>query len=146
MKTVDKYHKGIYILGMMTMASAIALIAFFMVIILYPFKPVEVFNAPFPILNKEVKRGDYLEMVVDYCKYGDYSLRVTKSFSDGVFFQGKTSSGRLPSGCHKVVDASEQIPMTLPTGEYELQILVEYDVAPFRTIQKEFYSEKFKVI
>lgn len=105
-----------------------------------------VFNHPFVVNQKTVKRGEHLNYIVDYCKNTNKRPVVNRSFIDGVIYTTPDDiQPFLEEGCHQI-NFQIYIPRALPESEYRIMGTYTFEVNPIRTIEVNFETEKFKVI
>lgn len=115
-------------------------------LVLWPFKTLEVYQHPMPVLNSPLKRGEHVEMRVDYCKFTSVPFDISwQLVNDRVFFL-EVKPTDLPTGCHNVVVSPVIIPKDAPLGEYIIRNKVTYYLNPIRRITLEFETEPFVVV
>lgn len=113
---------------------------------LWPYDVMRI-NHPIQIITEHPTSGigDF-EYTLDYCKSARYEGKravVQHAFVDHVILNTPPTSGPLPSGCH-VVTLSIPMP-NLQAGEYQLQMVREYQVNPLRKIEVVSVSDKFRI-
>lgn len=133
-------------LSYLTIISALGLMSVLLFWYFYPYKIAEFRNLPFPVLNEnaEVKRGERLRYLIEYCKYTDISPMLTKYFIDGVIYETPKVPSVVPEGCGQIV-SDVYVSKAIPAGQYSLKIIAEYKVNPIRTIQFINYTQPFTV-
>lgn len=131
-----------------TIYSQITLLVTFIIIGLlgfwtfYPYTPIVIKN-PLQTEKIEYKAGDTLSYKLDYCKYSNTMVSISRSFIDGVIYSMPDVSARNEKGC-RVSEINISIP-NLPTGNYQLKVIYSYEVNPIRTVSFTYYSNKFKI-
>jgi hypothetical protein len=110
----------------------------------YPYKLLEFKDAIYPVINKEVKRGEILYIKTDVCKFTDKVSQTSRSFVDGIVFNIAQTTTSRSAGCVND-NVSIYVPENLPAGEYYLKNIYQYKVNPIRTITYIHNTEKFKV-
>lgn len=104
-------------------------------------------NSPVPVRQIEYKKGDVIELYVDYCKYVDGPATIDIQFVDGIVFPvGEPTRVNTPAGCGKGWFQLIRVPEKLPPGEYYLRIESSYQVNFLRTRSVAFKSQWFKVL
>ena len=113
---------------------------------LWPFKTLEVYQNPMPVLNSPVRRGGPVKMRVDYCKFTTAPFDISwQLVNDRVFFL-EVKPTDLPTGCRNVVVSPVIIPKDVPLGEYIIRNKVTYYLNPRRRVTLEFKTEPFVVV
>ena len=131
-------------------AWATILIAFLLLMLLgvwqfYPYKTLVFKDKPFPVINKVVRRGGFLQYTSNYCKYIDMSATLSRIFVNGLVYSTPMTQTNRKLGCHKVT-VGVGIPHELPVGFYRLDNTYEYQVNPIRTIIIKGSTEVFEVV
>ncbi len=137
-------HKLIYTVEIGSLLLGFLTVGTFLFWSLYPYKPMQVNKSPIPVLTKYVKQGDVLIYELDYCKFTNDSVNISRSFFDGVVFSTPDTTTKNPIGC-RIQNISIQVPETLPTGKYTLKISYTYKVNPIKVVTIEDYTEEFTV-
>lgn len=138
----------------MTLGHKLALTALLMSFILiglmgfwliYPYKILSFEDAVYPVINKEVRAGDTLRFVSNYCKSNNLSSETSRAFVDDVISYVPITTSNVPTGCNKIT-ISVPIPPSLPPGKYYLQNFYKYRANPIRTIVEEHNTEGFEIV
>jgi hypothetical protein len=136
---------------LITLATFVSLgISFLFLILLivwsvYPYRPLVVNNHPYPVLTRQVKQGGILIFEMDYCKYTDNEVTISRRFIDGLIYTVSNLTAYNPRGCRKVL-ITEDIPQNLPSGEYVMSFNYTYEVNPIRRVTVTAHTQKFEVI
>lgn len=141
---MKKIMKDRHIIAGIVMIISSAIFLVFMVWWVFPYKTLEV-KTPYPVLNKEVKQGEVLFYIIDYCKATEAQAVVRRQFVDGIIYATPEVTANLKKGCG-IVKNTVTIPHNLPAGEYYLDITINYEVNPIRVISKNAVTENFTVI
>lgn len=147
-----------------TLALGMIVIAFSLIISLlafYPYKTIEVFNAPVPVVNDvPVRPGETVFYQVKFCKYTNtfatvsrqlqgngISLTQSANRSDAPATSVGDDTGRPCSKDNPVtrISGSYIVPENTPPGQYHLKVISEYQVNVFRTIPYVFETQNFKI-
>jgi hypothetical protein len=137
-------YKSTHIIALVSMIIIFIIFAIFMYWWVYPFKTSTQIQ-PYVVVNKEVKQGELLFYVMDYCKYTKVVPTVERQFIDGIIYNVPSSNAQIKYGCGKITN-SIKVPSTLPAGIYYVHATVTYQINPIRTIVEEYKTEKFEVI
>lgn len=113
--------------------------------LILPLRTLEFKKSPASILTKEVKRGEAVVYEVDYCKYIDNPAELTLAFVDGIMYPQPKSYTNVPRGC-RTTQLETPIPYHLPSGEYYIDLTIEYKVNAIRTVTHNLQTEKFVVL
>lgn len=126
----------------LTILASFVLIGLLVFWCLYPYKPIT-FNEPHQVLTKEVKRGEHLVYLVDYCKNSKAIPTITKTFIDGIIYAvPETIAVDREVGCG-VQKVQMYVPKALPEGEFYVKLLYKYQVNPIKSITVVTRTEKF---
>lgn len=128
-----------------TLGLAFTLVIFCAFNLFYPYDPIT-FTSPAKVLDKQLRPGDVVQVVLDYNKHVDAPCKVTRQFVDGIIYTMPPYDSNLPIGHNVRTDVSTQIPATLPAGHYYCEIALAYKYPPFRTVTVRFKTEEFDVI
>lgn len=136
MKTILHFATGCLVL-------AYIIVFYVLFLMLWPVKTLELTNynenTPIQILNTTVHRGDTLQYNLSYCKYTDLTSVVHRTFIDGQVITLTDTPGKFPKGCRNALVTTAVVPETINFGSYYLDVVVEYDLNPYR---KEFIHYK----
>jgi hypothetical protein len=127
----------------LTMAILFALVVIFWMT--YSYKTVVFNDKAFPIHNTKVKQGEMVYYTADYCKYGNFSATVTRSFINSLIYVAPSIITNRPTGCNSLV-FGVIIPKELPIGEYYMEQIYKIQVNPIRAVVIKQNSGKFEVI
>lgn len=111
----------------------------------YPYKTTEYNTEKFRILTKEVSPGEKVVYEVDACKYLDKKPKVSVVFVNDIRYLSSDNFAAISLGCHKTL-VERIVPDTLPSSHYHLEITIEYEINPIRTITNSIESEEFEVV
>lgn len=125
------------------------ILSFFMLLyigylLLYPFEPVVLHTNPFKIEKKEYKAGEYLTYTISYTKKMAVAPKIKFFLVDGVIFPLSEKGVSRPVGTRTNTQLLK-LPDSMPSGKYLLQIDLEYQVNPLRTIYYSWQSEQFEI-
>lgn len=101
---------------------------------------------PIHVMTSVVSPGQPLEYELDYCKYSDIPSMVSRTLVDGQVITLVPTDGALPIGCHEVLVKTAVVPETVNPGRYYLNVLVSYQINPFRTERIRYYTDYFQVV
>ncbi len=138
-------HKFMYLVGIVTLLGALATILTVLVWSLYDYKPIKINKEPMYVLTEEVKSGDVLIYQLDYCKFNDGDVSISRSFVDGIVFTTPTIKASNEMGC-RIQNISILVPETLPNGRYYLKVDYTYKVNPIREVTVTSRTEEFTVV
>jgi hypothetical protein len=127
-----------------TLAAAAVLLVLVGYWRLYPYDPLTVHKVT--LMQKTVKQGEILPIVLVYTKRYDLPGMGTRSFIDGLVFTTQPTPGRLMTGTRSVI-REVAIPTTLPPGLYYLHNEVIFTMTPLdREIVEKWNSPRFTVM
>lgn len=87
------------------------------------------------VINSPIKAGSYLKYDLDYCKYtSDVSTIFTTLVGKNVYTLTEVQRN-IPVGCRTYIISDVYIPPFVTPGTYHLEITVQYQPNPIRTIQ-----------
>jgi hypothetical protein len=138
-------YKIMYIIAGIIILSSIALVGTLIFWKIYPYEPLKINTQPLRVLTKEVRGGDILIYEIDYCKLSDRTVRISRSFIDGITFSTPDFRTKNLLGC-RTSFVSIEVPPTLPAGKYYLKIDYTYQVNPIREVVVNALTERFTVI
>jgi hypothetical protein len=128
-------------LGIISMMISIIIMFWWSV---YPYKPVIFRTEYFETTKTHYKVGELLQYKVDYCKYMNLKVTISRAFIDGIVYLTPDSTGARPIGCG-VTGEYMEIP-NLPPATYKIKITYTYQVNPIRTISIIKYTNPFTVL
>lgn len=134
-----------YILSMIVLAIAMVFLLTIIYWQVYPYKTIEFKYELAPVEQKEVKRGEYLVYILDYCKYTDKEAQINRSFVDGLIYLTPDGIADQLGGCG-VARVQIYIPKSMPVGEYQIKQTRHYQLNPIRTETVIYYTERFTVL
>jgi len=104
-------------------------------------------NSPIPLENTQLKKGDTISMIVDYCRYTDAPVitRATLVGEDYIHTYPSTET-RFPAGCDRVVNSSRAVPLDAPPIPLVLHLNLDYEINPLRHYRVTFVTEEFQVV
>jgi hypothetical protein len=111
----------------------------------YPYKTIVFQDQVFPIVNKTIKQGTFLQYTSRYCKYFNSEALVTRSFVDQLIFSMPSMITDRPMGCHTIT-VEVSVPTELPVGKFHLLNTYEIQVNPIRKVVIEQSTEEFTVV
>ena len=124
---------------------AMALILLVIFWLVYPYKTVEFKDKVFPVINKIVKRGKLVNYTANYCKYGDFTAIVTRTFRNGLIYVMPSTITNRPQGCHTMT-VSVLIPLEIPIGTFIMEQVYKIQVNPIRSVTIIQNTEPFEVV
>lgn len=137
--------KCLQILSYLVIISAVTLLSIFIYWMVFPYNPITFSPQPIKVVNKEVKRGDYLVYEISFCKNTPIIPLITKTFIDGILYvTPQTVAINNPLGCKSNL-VQNYVPKALPPGEYVIEISYVYKMNPIRNINISVKTEKFIV-
>lgn len=144
--TIKRKQQLLAIFAWGTLALATSLVGLLVFWAVYPYNFVKFNNTPYPVKDKTLYQGEYLEYTVDYCKYTDIEPEsVERDFVDGIIFKSIDARANIRPGCN-VAKPKSIVPTTLPPGDYHLEITVTYRANPIRDITYTNKTETFTVL
>lgn len=133
--------------SLLTFLVTVALFGLVAYWLIYPYKVIDIVE-PLEITQKELEHGDVLSYVVKFCKFMPIAGRVTNHITNGKnSFTYDTVTLDAKTGCGESVSNRLVIPNNVPYGEkpWRMEVLVEYEPNPFRTIKMTVVSEQFYI-
>jgi len=147
--------KPIHLVSYATLAIAFVLMVYFAWLAFWPFKGIDIYVQPYPVVTPTVVAGEQVKYEIDYCRYTDVDSHVVHQLVHGVEIiripatdtrLTSTSDGlRLREGCDTATKAVH-IPPYIEPGEYKLVEIVSYGVNFLQTITYTFETEPFTVV
>jgi len=145
MKVINKKDKSITILLFVSLGISFIFVLLVLFWLIFPYEPLSINNHPYPVITKEVKKGDVLLFEVDYCKLTDKKATITRRFIDSLLYVMPDITAVNEMGCRRQL-VSEEIPQNLPAGEYVMDFYYTYKVNPIREVTVHARTQKFQVI
>lgn len=140
-ETMTKAKRAYVVSNSFVILLAVIIAAFWS---LYPYKTAEV-TQPMHVMNKQIKAGNDVVYVIEYCKYTDAPASVARYIDGNVRYYLNEMQAHVAKGCGKST-ATVKIPSEVEPGTYRLLVRNIYHVNPIRDISKDFISETFTVI
>jgi hypothetical protein len=112
----------------------------------WPYQTLVVNTNPAEVVTPYVERGQYLQYILDFCKYSNAPVTVHRTLDDGQIVFLQDTEGQLPLGCRSTISSNVIIPQTINTGVYYLNVTADYQVNPIRTVSVHYVTQKFTVI
>lgn len=138
-------NKIIYSLTICILVSAFLLISYILYMLIYPFNVAELQR--FEVINKEVNKGEFLELKLEVKKNLNIKPKVEWYLADGIVYRLNTQTRGIskPIGNNNDI-VKLYIPNTdaIPSGEYYVRIEIEYPVfGNLNVIRYSWSSDKF---
>lgn len=128
----------------------------------YPYKTIEIFNQPVPVLNDiPVRAGEVVFYKTQFCKYTNVFATISRHLtgSNGLTITQGSQRSDLPATlvgddpaypCSKTnpltrISGSFIVPENIPAGIYHLKVIAEYQVNPLRKLPYIFETQEFKI-
>ena len=138
---------------MLLLAAGFGLMGYNSYLMLYPFKTIEVYNQPVPVLTPQAGVGEVVQYDLSYCKFVNKTARITRQLIgkvenpdgyDVISVDDKAVTSNAPPGCAQI-KSSIVVPAKTPPGRYYLQVTSAYEVNPQRTIEVTWRTQEFEV-
>jgi hypothetical protein len=116
--------------------------------IYYPVNVVDFYNEPCPILNTDgkVKRGEYVEFLVDYRKFLNLPAQISRSLVNDRVITLTCESGSQRQGNRKETVVRVFVPKNVWLGKYKLITTMTYKPNPLREVQESYETDWFEVV
>ena len=140
-------NKLFLLISWITIISALILLGVYIFWMFYPYNPI-VYNTPvYKVLNenKIATVGGVLSYEVDYCKYTNKIPVVYKRYIDGIIYESPSGRGVVYKGC-RIQRVDNLVPLTIIPGKYKMEVIVDYQMNPFRHIIYNNYTEDFTIV
>lgn len=111
--------------------------------LLYPYKTIKINSAN--LQQDTYNVGDTLVYNLDFCRYTKVDTHINRRFVDGLVFAMPDATVNNPIGCY-MLPIGIQIPQTLPSGVYLLEVKFTYHVNPIREITHNFQLGPINII
>ena len=141
MNKMERTRKIISLITSFTFLVSFGLIILVGFWVIYPYKPIE-FTSKMTITPDRVKAGQNATMNFSYCKYTDLPATIQTAFEDSIVYSTNNITTNNPKGCH-TVNVLIKIPEGLPSEEYIVRKVFNYQVNPLRKVKVELKSEPF---
>lgn len=102
-----------------------------------------------PVTTKQVKRGERLGYLVDFCKNREIEGSVVRSliYEDGGQIAGEQSSATAQSiGCRTITVYTFEVPANAKLGKAKLLITTIYRTSTFQPQTYRKYTEEFEIV
>lgn len=128
--------------------AIVGLFSYYFYAISWPYKVLTVNSVT--VVGDNLKPGDSLDYIADYCKYMDIAPTVYRDLVDGVIYNlnsadEPTRKTNNPVGCHKIRMHAGHVP-DVAGGKYKLMMRNVYKVNAFRDITISFETPEFTII
>jgi hypothetical protein len=145
---MKKIYSLLIIFSLIVVVFANILAVYFLYLMFYPFKTLEVYDPVKVVGSKVVKRGDQMVFEISYEKYVDVDVDRTRYVlcNDGNLVTIAPDSVILPSGSHMFKINHFVIPAKISNSTCHMVWNSVYHVNPIRTIVVSFKSEDFTVV
>lgn len=169
---IDRKHRAITLISYATLASALAIVAYFAYFLLSDFTPIVLFHPNGEEIqydrqkesfygveiddeDKKLEIGQVHYLKMNYCKTTNAKVEVEKHLVDGIFIQINDmdedgnyikGSGTLKKGCDTGLKIPFYLSKKVPLGEYRLRNKIDYKYSPIHTETRYIYSEIFEVV
>lgn len=119
------------------------------VVLYWEFLPANVVTYPYsktwPVINKTVQDGGYLEYKLSYCKWSTDVSMIEETLVGHNVYTLAPIQRDLPVGCQSRVISDTYIPPGVPPDKYTLFITVEYRPNPVRVVRYYTQTTSFRV-
>ena len=113
--------------------------------LLWPYRVLEIKNNPVPVNKKTVMAGDDITYTLDFCRYTDKPAIVTRQFIDGVVYTTPSITVLDKVRCGQR-NTLVTVPRTLSADTYHMNVIVQIEVNPIRTVTYSFQTQEFEVL
>lgn len=144
---LEKIHYYFKELAYAVIIVAGGLLIYIGVLLFWPFNETKIVE-PIKITTHNIKVGDKLGYVVDYCNYTTRTLTINRRIVNIDTMEVVALPSRylrLPPGCGKF-DTEVKLPTEAVPGTYILQKQVYYHLNVVRTSNREYESERFNIL
>lgn len=121
-------------------------VGYILYLALYPFKTVEIYNAPVPVLNSPVPAGGVVSYEINYCRFTDKTAKVTRTLVGKSVTTLADFTATSRKGCHDTKVANTILPTYTEPGTYHLEVNACFNVNPIRNECTNFSTKDFQVI
>ena len=128
--------------GILTAFALVILVTYWLV---FPYKILSFNEGNGTFIDTTVKRGEFLHMHQNSCKYMDIPSTINRQFVDGVIYSIVPTNARRPLGCTENIEYI-YIPTELPVGEYYISTLISFPPNPLRTVSYTVKTKKFTIV
>jgi hypothetical protein len=124
---------------------AILMVCFFWITLLLPFQPVELIDDPMPVKYSQVRAGESQYIYLHFQKKMNIAPSMQWYLVDDVIEKLSQTGVTQPVG---VVDVVRQIhiPVETAPNTYYLQLDLDYQILPWRSVKYSWRSQKFTVL
>jgi len=138
--------KILYWLAIGTILLTMGTIFYVFYLLFYPFKTFEVLNSPFPLVKKELKRGEAILYRTSFCRYTDISATIIQQIINETIISLPIIQAESPKGCFEKIISNIKVPSEISSGKAYLNITFVFKVNPLRDIIYTARTEEFTVI
>lgn len=132
------------ILGMVGIAMAILTMGYFFYLQFYPIRVVEL--KEFSMVDEKVCIDGDLVMNLNFEKFLDFTPEVRWTLVDGELYPLLTTNRTAPVGETSNNVIYKRMPLDVRPGIYHVEVRIDYDVTPIRTISYTWSSNEFEII
>jgi hypothetical protein len=110
-----------------------------------PYNILEYETCDLQTVKESYEVGEVLDFRLQFCKKGNYTATIIRSFHDGVVYMFPALTSKLDEGCYDYYANTTVVP-NVQSGTYTYKTQWEYRVNPIRTVTYEFTSNEFRVV
>lgn len=124
-------------------------IFYYFYLLFFPEKQIEYTNIPFPVVTKQVKPGQTIKVLIDFCKYTENIPSVKNIYlgQDNILIPVSGIVKQLPKGCFtNYLYDGYIVPIGTPPGIYHIQADLYYYLNPIGVFHAFYYTQNFKVL
>ena len=145
MNRITKKDKLIALAAFISLGISFAFVFLVLCWLLFPYKTLEINNVPYPVTPR-VEQGGVVIFEMDYCKYTDKEVVISRRFVDGIIYTlPEMITAHNEMGC-SVSYLTEEVPENLPAGNYYMKFYYTYEVNPIRKITIQARTQEFEII
>ena len=144
----------LHFVSYVTLALTFTMMVYFAWLAFYPFKAIDIYVQPYPVVTSTVEAGTSVKYEIDYCRFTDVDSVVVHHLLIGneliripaLDTRLAVSDGlRLREGCAEAIK-TVHIPPWIEPGQYVLQEVVSYQVNFLQEVTYTFETEPFTVV
>lgn len=136
--------KAFEITGMIGIGMAILLMGYFFYLQFYPIEVVEL--RKFRVVDREICIDGDIVMELNFEKFKDFTPDVRWTLVDGELYPLLTTNRTAPLGITDNNLIYKRMPLNVRPGVYHVEVRVDYDVTPIRTVSYTWHTEEFEII
>jgi hypothetical protein len=91
------------------------------------------------------KKGEPIAIRWSYCKGVDTVSEISITLTDGIIYFLPKSFSNRPTGCYDSYTVIASVPEVIPSGEYQLDGIINFKVNPLKSIDYKASSNTFKI-